>query len=80
MGLRAEGDLRNEKINYKVREHSLAKVSSAARWSQKGGCGANRLDPPPRQRQAADDAARCGTGRARAGSVPPDVQRVQKAA
>jgi threonyl-tRNA synthetase len=25
-GLRAEADLRNEKINYKVREHSLAKV------------------------------------------------------
>jgi threonyl-tRNA synthetase len=25
-GLRAETDLRNEKINYKVREHSLAKV------------------------------------------------------
>jgi threonyl-tRNA synthetase len=25
-GLRAEGDFRNEKINYKVREHSLAKV------------------------------------------------------
>jgi threonyl-tRNA synthetase len=25
-GLRAEGDLRNEKINYKVREHSVAKV------------------------------------------------------
>ena len=25
-GLRAEGDLRNEKINYKVRDHSLAKV------------------------------------------------------
>ena len=25
-GLRAAGDLRNEKINYKVREHSLAKV------------------------------------------------------
>ncbi|MEO1969173.1 MAG: threonine--tRNA ligase [Sphingomonadaceae bacterium] len=25
-GLRAESDLRNEKINYKVREHSLAKV------------------------------------------------------
>jgi threonyl-tRNA synthetase len=25
-GLRAEIDLRNEKINYKVREHSLAKV------------------------------------------------------
>src|SRR4051794_37246747 len=26
LGLRIEGDLRNEKINYKVREHSLAKV------------------------------------------------------
>jgi len=25
-GLRAEGDWRNEKINYKVREHSVAKV------------------------------------------------------
>jgi len=25
-GLRAEIDLRNEKINYKVREHSLAKI------------------------------------------------------
>jgi threonyl-tRNA synthetase len=25
-GLRVEVDLRNEKINYKVREHSLAKV------------------------------------------------------
>jgi threonyl-tRNA synthetase len=25
-GIRAESDLRNEKINYKVREHSLAKV------------------------------------------------------
>ena len=25
-GLTAETDLRNEKINYKVREHSLAKV------------------------------------------------------
>ena len=35
-GLRVETDLRNEKINYKVREHSLAKVpviavSAAAR-------------------------------------------------
>ena len=25
-GLRVDGDLRNEKINYKVREHSLAKI------------------------------------------------------
>ena len=26
LGMRAELDLRNEKINYKIREHSLAKV------------------------------------------------------
>ena len=26
LGLKVEGDLRNEKISYKVREHSLAKV------------------------------------------------------
>jgi threonyl-tRNA synthetase len=26
LGLRVDGDLRNEKINYKVREHSLAKI------------------------------------------------------
>src|SRR5690606_39309754 len=26
VGIRAEADIRNEKINYKVREHSLAKV------------------------------------------------------
>src|SRR6185437_3767328 len=26
LGLRVDSDLRNEKINYKVREHSLAKV------------------------------------------------------
>ena len=26
LGLRAESDLRNEKINYKVREHSMVKV------------------------------------------------------
>ena len=26
MGIRAESDTRNEKINYKVREHSLGKV------------------------------------------------------
>ena len=29
-GVRAEADLRNEKINYKVREHSLTKVSALA--------------------------------------------------
>ena len=35
-GLRVEIDLRNEKINYKVREHSLAKITGAARGRQEG--------------------------------------------
>jgi threonyl-tRNA synthetase len=29
-GLRAETDLRNEKINYKIREHSLQKIPAIA--------------------------------------------------
>ena len=57
-GLRVEGDLRNEKINYKVREHSLAKVRPCS-WS------AERKRPSARSRSAASArrarrAARCG--------------------
>jgi len=37
-GLRAEADLRNEKINYKVREHSVAKVPVIL------ACGAREVD------------------------------------
>ena len=36
-GLRAEIDLRNEKINYKVREHSLAKIPVLAGRGQARG-------------------------------------------
>ena len=48
-GLRVEGDLRNEKINYKVREHSLAKVPALLVVGKQGGGRAHRLDPPARQ-------------------------------
>src|SRR3546814_1549729 len=46
-GLRAETDLRNEKINYKVREHSLAKVPVIAvvgrREAEEGKVALRRL-------------------------------------
>ena len=68
------GDLRNEKINYKVREHSLAKVPVLLVVGKQGGRRAHRLDPPPRQRRPADDAARCGAGALAQEAVPPDVR------
>ena len=59
-GLRVETDLRNEKINYKIREHSLAKVPVIAVVGKREGGGANCCTkdtrsrktgvPPPRQR------------------------------
>jgi threonyl-tRNA synthetase len=46
-GLRAEADLRNEKINYKIREHSLAKVPAilviGAREADTGTVALRRL-------------------------------------
>jgi threonyl-tRNA synthetase len=46
-GLRVETDLRNEKINYKVREHSLAKVPVIAvvgrREAEEGKVALRRL-------------------------------------
>ena len=79
-GLRVEGDLRNEKINYKVREHSLAKDSRPARRRQEGSRRTHRLDPPPRQRGPAGHAARCGACRARARGGAAGRQRISKAA
>ena len=50
-GMRVETDLRNEKINYKVREHSLARAADPggrpARHGRPHGGG-----PPPRLGQA----------------------------
>ena len=59
-GLRAEVDLRNEKINYKVREHSLAKVPVmlvvGKREAEEKTVSLRRLGSPA----AAGDAARRG--------------------
>jgi len=57
-GLRVELDLRNEKINYKVREHSLAKIPGAVGGRQEGSRDAFGLDPPLRQRRTKGDANR----------------------
>ena len=51
-GLRVEADLRNEKISYKVREHSLAKVPVLLAVGKQGGGRAHGLDPPPRLERA----------------------------
>ena len=59
-GLRAEIDLRNEKINYKVREHSLAKVPLIAvvgrREAEEGKIALRRLGGKAQEVLALDDA------------------------
>ena len=68
LGLRADLDLRNEKINYKVREHSLAKVPALLVVGRKEAETTLGLDPPPRLGEADRDAARRGARSARGGS------------
>ena len=67
-GLRVEGDLRNEKINYKVREHSLAKVPVLLVVGKKEAAertvSIRRLGSEKQQ----IDAARCGACGLAAGS------------
>ena len=79
-GLRVEADLRNEKINYKVREHSLAKVPVLL------VVGARRRRSA-RSRSAASDRrtnSRCrstrpaGAGRG-SGSARPEARRPDRA-
>ena len=73
LGLRAESDLRNEKINYKVREHSLAKVPVMLVVGKKEAAERTGLDPPARQGGPAGDAARRRRSKALADeAVPPD--------
>jgi threonyl-tRNA synthetase len=59
-GLRAEIDLRNEKINYKVREHSLAKVPVmlvvGMREAENGGVAMRRLGQEKQEVLALDEA------------------------
>ena len=58
-GIRAEVDLRNEKINYKVREHSLAKVPVlmvvGRREAEEGTVAVRRLGEEKQQFAAFDD-------------------------
>ncbi|WP_343344388.1 threonine--tRNA ligase [Sphingomicrobium sp. XHP0239] len=58
-GLRVETDLRNEKINYKVREHSLAKVPVIAvvgkREAEEGTVAVRRLGSRDQEVIALDD-------------------------
>jgi threonyl-tRNA synthetase len=79
-GLRVEGDLRNEKINYKVREHSLAKVPALLVVGKKEAAertvSIRRLGSDQQQTMALDAALAALAQEA----VPPDVRRIKKAA
>ena len=59
-GLRAEADLRNEKINYKVREHSLARVPAlfvvGRREAEEGTVAIRRLGEERQQVLPLDEA------------------------
>jgi threonyl-tRNA synthetase len=74
-GLRVESDLRNEKINYKVREHSLAKVPNllvvGKREAEEGTVALRRLGSQGQQMLTLDEAVAMLTGEA----VAPDLRR-----
>ncbi|MES0402569.1 MAG: threonine--tRNA ligase [Hyphomicrobium sp.] len=74
-GLRAEVDLRNEKINYKVREHSLAKVPVmlivGRREAEEGTVSERRLGSQDQQVMGLDEAIAALVDEA----VPPDLKR-----
>ena len=74
-GIRAEADLRNEKINYKVREHSLAKVPVllvvGKREAEEGTVALRRLGSDEHQKMmSADEALAMIVNEA----VPPDLR------
>jgi len=80
LGLRVTDDLRNEKINYKVREHSLAKVPALLVVGKKEAAertvSIRRLGSEGQQVLPLDAALAALADEA----VPPDVRRAQKAA
>ena len=80
MGLRVEVDLRNEKINYKVREHSLAKVPVLLVVGRKEAAertvSVRRLGSPNQTGGAADAVLAALVEEA----VAPDLRRTIKAA
>ena len=73
-GLRAEADLRNEKINYKVREHSLAKVPVllvvGKRETEERTVSVRRLGGQEQRVMTLDAAVRMLADEA----VPPDLR------
>ncbi len=79
-GLRVEQDLRNEKINYKVREHSLAKVPVLLVVGKKEAAehtvSIRRLGKEGQQVMALDTAL----AQLAEEAVPPDVKRARTAA
>jgi threonyl-tRNA synthetase len=79
-GLRVEGDLRNEKINYKVREHSLAKIPAllvvGKKEAAEGTVSIRRLGSDGQHVMGLDAALAALAQEA----VPPDVARIKKAA
>jgi threonyl-tRNA synthetase len=79
-GLRAELDLRNEKINYKVREHSLAKVPALLVIGKKEAAertvSIRRLGKDEQTVMPLDAALKMLADEA----VPPDVRRMKQAA
>ena len=74
LGLRVEGDLRNEKITYKVREHSLAKVPVMLVVGRKEAAersvSVRRLGSADQSVKALDDVLRALAAEA----VPPDLR------
>jgi threonyl-tRNA synthetase len=80
LGLRAESDLRNEKINYKVREHSLAKVPLMLVVGKKEAAerlvSVRRLGKEGQQVMPLDAALKTLADEA----VPPDLRRLKQAA
>jgi threonyl-tRNA synthetase len=62
-GPAGEADVRNEKINYKVREHSLAKVPVMLVVGKREAEEGTVNDPPPRLARPAVDDAGGGDGR-----------------
>jgi len=80
LGLRVEGDLRNEKINYKVREHSLAKVPALLVVGRKEAAdrtvSIRRLGKEGQSVVGLDAALRSLVEEA----VPPDIRRMKQTA
>jgi threonyl-tRNA synthetase len=74
-GLRAEADLRNEKINYKVREHSLGKVPYLVvvgkREAEEGTVALRPLGADARQEVISLDSL---VERLRVEATPPDLR------